>query len=140
MSRQKTTGTGPEISLRRELHRRGLRFRVNVKGMPGRPDIVFTRARIVVQVDGCFWHGCPDHGVAPKTNADWWKAKLEANRERDTSNDRLLTESGWIVIRAWEHEPPADIADRVEAEWRVRTGRNLDQATAPVQTASTGQS
>ena len=128
------------MALRRELHRRGLRFRVNMKSMPGRPDIVFTRARVVVQVDGCFWHGCPDHGVAPKANADWWKTKLNANRKRDARNDRLLTEAGWFVIRVWEHESPTEIADRVEREWRVRTGRDRGHATAPMQTVSTGHS
>lgn len=92
--------------------------------LPGRPDIVFTRARIAVQIDGCFWHGRPDHGVAPKANADWWKAKLRANRERDTRNDCLLKEDGWLVIRAWEHEPPAQVADRIEREWMARTGRS----------------
>ena len=124
MSRQRTVDTGPEMAVRRELHRRGLRFRVNVGNLPGRPDIVFTKARIAVQIDGCFWHGCPDHGVAPKANADWWKAKLRANRERDTRNDHLLTEDGWLVIRAWEHQPPAEVADKVEREWMARTGRS----------------
>ena len=123
MSRQKTADTRPEMAVRRELHRRGLRFRINTKYLPGRPDIVFTRARIVVQVDGCFWHGCPDHGVIPKANAAWWEAKLRTNRERDIRNDRLLTEDGWLVIRVWEHESPIQIADRVETEWLVRTGR-----------------
>lgn len=140
MSRQKTADTGPEIALRRELHRRGLRFRVNMRGMPGRPDVVFTRARIAVQVDGCFWHGCPEHGVAPKANAEWWKVKLTANRNRDIRNDQLLTEDGWLVIRAWEHEPPVQVADRVEREWLVRTGRGESRATAPRHTASSGQS
>jgi len=123
MSRLPTTGTGPEIAVRRELHRRGLRFRVNVRNLPGRPDIVLRRARIAVQVDGCFWHGCPDHAVAPKSNADWWRSKLEANRERDTRNDRELAANGWLVIRVWEHEDPSIAVDRIEAEWRARTGR-----------------
>src|SRR5881392_3525526 len=76
MSGLRTSGTQPELALRRELHRRGLRFRVNVRGLTGRPDIAFTRARIAVFIDGCFWHGCPDHAVAPKANADWWRTKL----------------------------------------------------------------
>ena len=130
MARQRTTGTGPELALRRELHRRGLRFRVNVQDLPGRPDIVFTRARLAVQVDGCFWHGCPMHAVAPKANAYWWKAKIAANRERDARSDRLLAESGWLVLRAWEHEAAGQVADRVEQAWRDRTGRTRTQQEA----------
>src|SRR4051794_36274002 len=80
MARLPTTRTGPEMGLRRMLHSRGLRYHTNVRGLPGRPDIVFTRARIAVQVDGCFWHGCPLHAVAPKANAEWWSEKLAANR------------------------------------------------------------
>lgn len=123
MSRQKTADTGPEMAVRRELHRRGLRFRVNTKDLPGRPDIVFTRARIAVQIDGCFWHGCPDHGVLPKANRAWWEAKLQTNRDRDVRNDGLLTKDGWLVIRVWEHDSPTKVADRVEREWAFRTGR-----------------
>ena len=140
MSRQRTAGTGPELAIRRELHRRGLRYRVDVRGLPGRPDIVFTRARIVVQVDGCFWHGCPDHAVAPKANADWWRAKLAANRERDVRTDRALAEDGWLVMRVWEHEEPAEVADRVEEQWRARTGRGRPQAAASAQIGCSGHS
>ena len=139
MSRQRTTGTEPELAIRRELHRRGLRFRVNVTGLPGRPDIVFTRARIAVQVDGCFWHGCPDHAVAPKANAGWWREKLAANRERDSRNDRALSADGWLVVRVWEHEEPLEVADRVEAAWRARTGRNQTHPVASEQIVRRGQ-
>lgn len=139
MSRQRTAGTEPELAVRRELHRRGLRYRVNVRGLPGRPDIVFTRARIAVQVDGCFWHGCPDHAVAPKANADWWLAKLAANRERDARNDRALSAEGWLVVRVWEHEEPLTVADRVEAAWRARTGRDRIHPVAEAQLARSGQ-
>lgn len=123
MSRQATAGTGPELALRRALHRRGLRFRVNVRTLPGRPDIVLTRARIVIQVDGCFWHGCPEHAVAPKANAEWWHEKIAANRARDGRNDRALEAAGWTVVRVWEHETTAEAASRIEALWRCRTGR-----------------
>ena len=123
MSRLATTGTRPERALRSELHRRGLRFRVNVRGMPGRPDIVFSRARLAVQVDGCFWHGCPDHGTRPKANAEWWNQKIDANRERDSRSDRLLHEQGWLVLRVWEHEDVNEAADRIEVAWRARTDR-----------------
>lgn len=120
MSSLRTTGTGPELALRRELHRRGLRYRVNVPDLPGRPDIALTRARIAVFVDGCFWHGCPDHAVAPRANAAWWRSKLDANVTRDRRTDERLQELGWSVIRAWEHERPSDVADVVEKRWRER--------------------
>jgi len=123
MSRLKRSGTKPELELRRELHRLGLRFRVNVKDLPGRPDVVFSRARIAVFVDGCFWHGCPQHAVAPKANADWWAAKLNQNRARDVRNDDELSALGWRVVRIWEHDDPAVAAEGIAVEWRMRTGR-----------------
>lgn len=139
MSRLPTTGTGPELALRRELHRRGLRYRVNVRGLPGRPDIVLTRARIAVQVDGCFWHGCPDHAVAPQSNGAWWKEKLAANRSRDARNDAALRAEGWIVLRIWEHVAASVAADIVEGAWRARTGRADPQATHDEHNSLTGQ-
>jgi DNA mismatch endonuclease (patch repair protein) len=108
------------LALRRELHRRGLRYRVNLGNLPGRPDIALTRAKVAVFVDGCFWHGCPEHAVAPKANADWWRSKLGANVARDRRNDVALRESGWLVVRAWEHENPVVVADGIEALWRDR--------------------
>lgn len=120
MSNLPTTGTGPELALRHELHRRGVRYRVNVTSLPGRPDIALTRARIAVFVDGCFWHGCPEHAVAPKANADWWRSKLDANVARDRRSDQRLKEAGWLVIRAWEHENPTNVADVIEKAWRER--------------------
>jgi DNA mismatch endonuclease (patch repair protein) len=125
MSGLRTAGTGPELELRRELHRRGLRFRVNARGLPGRPDVVLTRARIAVFVDGCFWHGCPEHAVAPKANAAWWRSKLDANRARDERDTSALDANGWLVIRAWEHESPQAVAAEVERLWRRRTQRPL---------------
>lgn len=123
MSTLRTSGTAPELALRRELHRRGLRFVVNVGNLPGRPDVVLTRARIAVFVDGCFWHGCPKHAVPPKANAAWWLAKLNGNRERDRRTSAALTDMGWLVIRAWEHEAPAAVAQQIDHQWRRRTGR-----------------
>jgi len=111
--------TGPELALRRELHRRGLRFRVDhppLRSLRCRADIVFTRQQIAVFVDGCFWHACPHHGNLPKANRDWWRAKLEVNVARDRRNDRALLDAGWHVIRVWEHEPTASAADRVCTE------------------------
>ena len=123
MSRVKNRHTAPEMAIRRELHRRGLRYRVNM-ALPQlgrtRPDIVFTRVRVAVFVDGCFWHRCPEHGTSPKTNAGWWRRKLDTNVERDRTTDTALAEAGWTVIRIWEHEDPTIAADRVEAIVRSR--------------------
>ena len=80
-----------------------------------RPDIVFTRAKVAVFVDGCFWHRCPEHGSLPKTNAEWWRRKLDTNVERDRTTDAALVEAGWVVIRIWEHEDSIEAADRVVA-------------------------
>ncbi len=80
-----------------------------------RPDVVFTRARVAVFVDGCFWHRCPEHGTSPKTNGGWWRRKLDANVERDRATDATLEAAGWTVIRIWEHEDAVAAADRVEA-------------------------
>ena len=123
MSGLRTVGTRPELALRRELHRRGLRYRVNVQNLAGRPDIALTRAKVAVFVDGCFWHCCPEHAVAPKSNAEWWRSKLDANVVRDRRNDAKLRESSWIVLRAWEHENPIVVADVIEQLWRDRVGR-----------------
>lgn len=119
MSRMPRGNTGPELALRSELHRRGLRFRVHAP-LPGRPDIAFSKARLAVFVDGCFWHGCPDHGVLPKSNREWWRAKLTRNVERDREKDQALLELGWTPLHVWEHEPPETAADRVESAWRTR--------------------
>jgi len=105
-----------ERSLRSELHRRGLRFRLHrrlLQGSRRSVDIVFPRARVAVFVDGCFWHGCPLHGTWPKNNAEWWRAKIEANRARDRDTDDRLARQGWTVVRVWEHETVIAAADRV---------------------------
>lgn len=116
MSSQRTSGTKPESVIRRRLHSLGLRYRVGypVPGMPRRTiDIAFTRARVAVLVDGCFWHGCPVHAVPPKNNAAWWAAKLAANRARDAETNRALEEAGWTVVRLWEHESTEDAVGTV---------------------------
>lgn len=118
MSTAKRRDTGPEVLLRRELHRRGRRFRVVTK-VPGNNrrtiDIAFPRQRLAVFVDGCFWHGCPEHGTAPTANAEWWVTKLAANQARDEDTNHLLARAGWTVLRIWEHEDAAAAADRVES-------------------------
>jgi DNA mismatch endonuclease (patch repair protein) len=122
MQRMPRERTKPEMLLRRELHRRGLRFRVNVKELPGRPDIVFTRVRMAIFVDGCFWHLCPLHSTLPKNNAEWWKAKLNRNVERDREKDRMLRLLGWQVLHFWEHDDVHAAADHVQALWSALRG------------------
>src|SRR4051794_29218596 len=116
MRRVRRKDTGPEKALRSVLHRRGLRFRVDqsVDGSRRRADIVFRRARLVVFVDGCFWHRCPDHATQPKSNADFWRMKLAQNVARDRDTDIKLRSAGWEVVRVWEHEDAGVAADRVE--------------------------
>ncbi|MBF6213806.1 very short patch repair endonuclease [Nocardia puris] len=117
MARQRRTGTDPELALRRELHRRGLRYfvdRAPLRGQRRRADVVFPRLRVAVYVDGCFWHSCPDHATHPKNNAAWWAEKLAGNVARDRATDAALREAGWTVVRVWEHEDPAVAADRVQ--------------------------
>jgi DNA mismatch endonuclease, patch repair protein len=116
MQRQRTRDTAPELALRRILHAQGLRFRVDrapIALSRRRADIVFTRLRVAVYVDGCFWHGCPQHGTRSKSNTAWWDEKLERNRARDADTDRMLAEAGWIVIRIWEHEDTRSAAESV---------------------------
>lgn len=121
MSRLGQRDTGPEIALRSELHRRGLRFRVDkapVQGVRSRADVVFGPAKVAIYVDGCFWHCCPEHGTMPKANAEFWRHKLERNRQRDAETDRALRSHGWEVVRIWEHEGAGEAADRVEGVLR----------------------
>ena len=124
MRRMPRAGTKPEVALRRELHRRGMRFRVQDRHLPGRPDIALTRARVAVFVDGCFWHRCPLHGTMPKNNAEWWAAKLDANVERDRRKDSELVAKGWLPVHVWEHESLTVAGDHIELLWRSRTGRS----------------
>jgi DNA mismatch endonuclease (patch repair protein) len=108
MSRQRRRDTGAEQVLRSALHALGYRYTVD-SPLPGltrrRSDLTFSRRRIVVFVDGCFWHRCPQHGTLPKRNSDWWAKKLERNVERDVETNTQLEASGWRVVRIWEHEP-----------------------------------
>jgi DNA mismatch endonuclease (patch repair protein) len=117
MQGNRSRDTAPELALRRELHSRGMRYRVATAPLPGvrrRVDIEFPRAKVVVFVDGCFWHGCPEHHRLPKTHTDYWAGKVEGNAARDRQTTQLLEEAGWTVLRFWEHEPVAEVADVVE--------------------------
>jgi DNA mismatch endonuclease (patch repair protein) len=116
MQAQRTRDTAPEIAVRRLLHAAGLRYRVDrapLVGVRRRADIVFAPARVAVFIDGCFWHGCPTHGTTARANAAFWAEKIERNRERDRDTDQRLAEAGWAVVRAWEHQEPAEVAGTV---------------------------
>ena len=118
--------TPAEMKIRRRLHGMGLRYRVDIpvlKGLRRRPDIVFNKARVAVFVDGCFWHGCPEHGTWPKRNAAFWRGKIETNRSRDRDTNERLAAAGWKVIRVWEHEDPDEAAERIASVVRDRGDR-----------------
>lgn len=126
MSRNPRRDTRPEREVRSQLHARGLRFRVDfplhVGEVKVRPDVVFTRWQLAIFIDGCFWHGCPEHGNMPNRNRNYWTPKLRRNVERDQTVDRALFSSGWIVIRAWEHEPVKSVVAQIVAA--VNTGHS----------------
>jgi DNA mismatch endonuclease (patch repair protein) len=117
------------MALRSSLHRRGLRFfvdRAPVAGLRRRADILFPRARVAVYVDGCFFHGCPEHATWPKHNAVFWRDKIEANRARDRDTDARLREAGWEVIRVWEHESAEEAAARIGLQVSARKSVGSD--------------
>ena len=122
MKRMPRRDSKAELRLRRELHRLGLRYRVHLRGLPGTPDIAFTRARIAVFVDGCFWHCCPDHGVTPKANREWWVDNLEGNVDRDRRKAEELQGIGWLPVHIWEHESPHEAARGIQNLWKARIG------------------
>jgi DNA mismatch endonuclease, patch repair protein len=116
MQEQRRRDTSCEMEIRLELHRSGFRYLVDARPIPTwrrRADLVFPRARVAVFVDGCFWHGCPDHPRPPKSNAAWWEAKLARNRERDTETSARLIAEGWEVLRVWEHEDSEQAVQRI---------------------------
>jgi DNA mismatch endonuclease, patch repair protein len=109
MQSNRKWNTKPEVVLRRELHAQGLRYRIHTT--PGQTskciaDVVFPTERVVIFVDGCFWHGCTLHTKPPRTNSDYWGPKIRRNRERDIQTDHALAEGGWLSVRVWEHEDP----------------------------------
>ena len=109
--------TGPEMAIRRLVHARGLRYRVDARPLPGvrhTADMIFTRARVAVFIDGCWWHGCAEHYRPPASNISYWAGKVARNRARDELTNKNLTAAGWTVIRIWEHEAPDLAARRIE--------------------------
>jgi DNA mismatch endonuclease (patch repair protein) len=107
MSRIKGKDTGLETRVRSELHKRGFRFRKHLKELPGKPDVVFTKAKVAVFIDGDFWHGYRFSTWEHKVS-DFWKTKISKNRERDAKNHRRLRNMGWTVIRLWQHDLERD--------------------------------
>ncbi|WP_405986044.1 very short patch repair endonuclease [Streptomyces sp. NBC_00872] len=110
--------TKPEQTLRRLIHAQGLRYRVCARPLPElrrTADLVFRPALVAVFVDGCYWHGCPEHYVSPKTNSAYWSEKVLRNVNRDRDTDQKLAAAGWLALRFWEHESPTDCAEKVAA-------------------------
>ncbi len=103
MRQVRSRDTSCELLLRSALHQRGLRYSLR-KSLPGSPDIVLVKSRIAVFVDGCFWHGCPDHCRRPASNAAYWNRKIDRNMSRDQRVNKELKSAGWRVVRLWEHE------------------------------------
>ncbi|MFD7745854.1 very short patch repair endonuclease [Streptomyces sp. NPDC059698] len=117
MQANRSRDTKPELALRRAVHARGLRYRVATRPLPAlrrTADLVFPRQKVAVFLDGCFWHGCPEHHTKAARNSEYWKAKVRRNRERDVDTTERLTGEGWVVIRFWEHEDPLAAALIVE--------------------------
>ena len=133
MQSNKGRDTAPERALRSAAHALGLRYRVSTRPIPElrrTADMVFPRARVAVFLDGCFWHGCPDHHTKAVTNSRYWADKVESNRQRDAETDKRLADAGWLVVRVWEHEDPVAAADRVAravAKRRAGPGPSMQQ-------------
>lgn len=123
MSRNRGRDTKPEMLLRKACWSVGLRYRLGSKVI-GKPDLVLGRAKVAVFVDGCFWHGCPEHYKAPATRADFWLKKLQSNRMRDELVNTQLTAEGWTVVRIWEHTVKRDLSAAVEAVLQARQASN----------------
>lgn len=132
MRQVKRRDTGPELEVRRLLYHVGMRYRVDYKP-PGlvktKVDIAFLGARVAVFIDGCFWHGCPEHGSRPRRNRHLWVQKIERNRARDLEVVRELERLGWLVVRRWEHEEAVDVANDVVRIVRTRSRLRLFKVT-----------
>jgi DNA mismatch endonuclease, patch repair protein len=128
MSKQRRRDTQPELLVRQILHSRGIRYRVDTRPEPDlrcKADIVWKGMHLIVFIDGCFWHGCPEHATRPKANEKWWARKLDGNIWRDRRTDAELAARGWKVLRFWEHEEPVAVADAICAQLdALRTARN----------------
>lgn len=117
--------TTPERRIRQLVHAQGLRYRVSTRPLPAlrrTADMVFGPAKVAVFIDGCYWHGCPEHYVPPRTNSGYWSDKVARNIARDRDTDEKLTQAGWLVLRFWEHEASDTCADKIFVEVRRRRG------------------
>lgn len=134
MQANRSRDTRPELAVRSAVHARGLRYRVAIRPIRGvrrSADLVFTRARVAVFLDGCFWHGCPEHFHLPATNPEYWGPKIAANAARDAETDRLLAAEGWAVLRFWEHTVAVEAATRIEGVVRERLALLRRPTTTP---------
>ena len=140
MGRIRGTDTAPELTLRRALWNRGYRYRKHQRIGRTRPDITFARSRVAIFVDGCFWHGCPEHYVRPRSSSGFWSTKLRDNVERDRRQTLELESAGWTVLRFWEHEVHTGLDECVacvaaalrgrrppERSWRVVSVEPIDK-------------
>ena len=133
MRGNRSRDTQPELALRSVIHAMGLRYRVAARPLPGlrrTADLVFPRARVAVFVDGCYWHGCPEHYVPSASNVDYWKDKIERNIARDHETDALLREAGWVVVRCWAHEETNEVARNVADVVRARLVDKVARGTS----------
>lgn len=108
--------TGPELRVRRRLHGAGLRYQVGTPlpfNRRRRADLYFSRVRLYIFIDGCYWHGCSEHFQVPKTNTDFWASKIRTNQLRDRDTDERLRARGFISLRFWEHDAPADVVAEI---------------------------
>ncbi|WP_344665981.1 very short patch repair endonuclease [Catenulispora yoronensis] len=122
MRGNRSKDTKPEKRLRSQLHALGLRYNVGKRPVPTvrrTADVVFTKARVAIFIDGCYWHGCPDHYRPARQNGEFWSQKIHANQQRDADTDRIMAEAGWRVVRVWEHEDPSEAAQRIADLVRV---------------------
>jgi DNA mismatch endonuclease, patch repair protein len=128
MQGNKSRDTKPEIAVRSAVHALGMRYRVSarpLRDLRRTADLVFRNARVAVFVDGCFWHGCPEHHAPPKTNASYWTTKIQGNRSRDEDTTERLRQQGWTVLRFWSHEEPLSVATQIAkvVATNVRAGK-----------------
>ena len=128
MQSNRSKDTSPEMEIRKRLHALGYRYRIHVRPIPTMPrtaDIVFTRARLAIFIDGCFWHHCPTHGSVPKSNVESWLDKFLRNQVRDAETNAALTNAGWTVLRIWEHEDATDAVQNILQSLNGRRARAL---------------